>query len=489
MSKNIGVLDIGSGFLKILVFNIEDETPDFLYYQKVPSKGIERGTIVRGSSAIRSLKELLKKINSFDITIDELYVLISHPKVSFTNEKVEYQDEEKTIAPAPEEKFEDERNLIEIEPFHLDKLKEKVAKKVKDKNSVIIHIIPRYFLLDGDIYYEPIGLTASKLEAEYHVVKIPKQIYLNISRLLRKVGFNVERIFFPPYVASYDLFNEEDIEKNILILDFGHTTTGFTYFKEGSPLISGVIPKGGKDITELIANTYFLSLNEAERIKRDVGYIPNFEEELQSEEPKEIAVRNKDGNVIRIKEAEVSYIIREGLLNIIEPLLIQLFEKHKLNWEKEIDEIILIGGGAQLKGIKEFFEEIKRELGVPWNIRLGFSSQMGDFYGVEPLEENFSQNMESEEENKTFKSEEKENLITLPEFAALRGVAWFLTKINVQNQSLDSEQNPLSLKEKEEPPSFPEATSVSLEQENLQKKKEGFLQKITQFIKRVFSED
>jgi cell division protein FtsA len=480
MSKNIGVLDIGSSSIKLVIFNIQDEEPEFLYYLKVPSKGVEKGTIVRGSAVRKILSNLMKKIHNLDAEISELYVLVSHPKTRFQNEKLTYEPEKKGLIP-PEETYEEleDKNLIEIEPYHLEVLKEEAAKKAKDKDSTIIHLIPRYFLLDGDKYYEPIGLTTSKLEAEYHIIKIPKQVYLNIIRLLKTLGVKVNRIFFPPYVALHDLFDEEDIEKNILIVDLGHTTTGYSYFKEGAPLISGVIPKGGKQITELIADTFFLGFGDAENLKKQVGYISNLQGELASEEAKTISVTNKEGKLVTVKEAEVSYVIREGLLDIIESLLLQLYEKHKLNLEKDIDEIILIGGGANLKGIKEFFEEIKSELGVPWNIRLGFSKN------IEIITPLFDEN-ENEELNQK-ETEYKEELIQSPEFASLRGAAWFLTKLKIQNQTFPEEPNPLLLEEAKEKVNFEEA--VSFENSTEGKNKQGFFGKIVHFIKKVFSED
>ena len=66
MGETVGVLDIGSGFVKFLAnFIDEDNTrTDPLVIEKRESKGIEEGVIVRASAARSVIRELLNRPGS-----------------------------------------------------------------------------------------------------------------------------------------------------------------------------------------------------------------------------------------------------------------------------------------------------------------------------------------------------------------------------------------------------------------------------------------
>ena len=470
MGKSIGILDIGSGFYKMLIFEKdEDGFPNFYWDKVVPSKGIEYGTIVRSSLARRSLKELIKLLKKADINVDELNVLISHPKIKFNNIRVEYKKND----------FED---LIEIQDDQLKELESQAKRKVEEKGYEIIHIIPRFYLLDGEKYFEPVGLTATKLEAEYHVIKIPKTVAKNIRNLLTRIDFGggtIRNILFPPYVASFDIFDEEDLEKDILIIDLGHTTTGYILFKEGAPLVSGVIPLGGKHITEVLADKFFLSFNEAENLKKQIGLLGYIEENPGGEEPQTLPVRNKENKLVHIEVDNVVQKIEDALLEIVEELFKQLIEIHKIAIEREIEEIVLIGGGAQLKGIKPFFEGIRERLEVPWKIRIGTTIHDDLFEEIGRLE---GIGETSEEEKDSTKLEEGKLLS--PQFAALRGGAWYL----IIQREIDESQLIL---EKEENQSIPTGLQPAIPRgdTSFDEKKDNLFKRLVQFIKKVFSDE
>ena len=430
MGEKVGVIDIGSATVKVLIAEVDEDFVNILGFGEEKAKGIDKGVIVKISAARKAIKSAVKLAESAaGESLNSYYLMVSHPQLKAENTKVSLE-----ISQTP----------VDIEPYHIEKLKEEVKKIAQEEGYEIIHVIPRYFILDGDKYYEPVGLIASKIEAEYHVIKLPLIASRNIEKTVNSLQYKANRLFFPAYTASHSVLDEEDLENNILLLDLGHTTTGYVFFQEGSPLISGVIPKGGKGITEDLAAAFYIPLSEAERLKVENGYA------LASlvPEEEEIAVQDKEGNTITVKARDVAFVIEENLRGIVSDILETLYSKG-VDIERDIDEVVLVGGGSQLKGIKEFFEEL-----LPFRVRIGKPKDITVF---------------------------NEKILS-GAYAPVLGAVEFLKKTG---KITPVETNPFSLppEGKEELP--PEADGFSEAEE----KKRGFFGKIVAFFKNIFSEE
>ena len=470
MSDYIGVLDIGSGFFKAVVFyideNIYDEegavAEDFLAKLKKPSKGIERGNIVRASAAKSAVREVLKLLSdTSNADFKELYILLTHPKIKFTNIKVELDlKEESPLA------GEEGDGLVQVEEKHLQRLKELVKNQANEAGYEIIHIVPRYFVLDGEKNYEPVGLHASKIEGYYHVIKLKKQVYLNMKNLLRALGYDVKRLMFPAFVASYDVLNDEDTKKKVLIIDLGHTTSGFSYFTEGSPQISGALDIGLRDIAEAFALSYNIPVKTVQQLFQEVGYYKKTALPSEGEEDEVIEVPVDEGETVTLSKAEIGVALREAISQILVDILNRLSEEG-VDIVNELDEIVLVGGGSNIKNIKELFEELLQG-DINCRIRIGKRKELS-YYGQEEVND--------------------ESFIS-GDFAPVRGAVNLIKSLKAQGlMENGGGSNPFTLTEKRENASFEEADTILAPLSEPPKKKGNFFSKIVAFFKNLFSED
>jgi len=457
MGETVGVLDIGSGFVKFLAnFIDEDNTrTDPLVIEKRESKGIEEGVIVRASAARNVIRELLESAREqHGAEFGKLYVLISHPKVKYSNTSVKLQ-----IAPSEEGEY------TEVREEHLKQLKEMVKREAQESEYEIIHIVPKYFLLDGEKYYEPVGLHASTVEGVYHIIKLKKQVYLNIKNLIRSLNYEADRIMLPVFTASYDILTEEDAKKRILLIDFGHTTTGFSYFVDGSPQITGVIPGGIKNAMDILAAGYKIPFSQAQKFIVDEGYNYGYTAEGEEEQ---VTVEMEEGSVIAIPKREIANILKGVTAELFAQIVERLYEEEKIDITHDVDEIILIGGGARLPRFKELIEELIAELEIPCFVRIG----KGKYLSYYEYDTEFSQKGE----------------LTETYFAPLRGAVELIRRGRESWQEEDSgTNNLLLLKEKKDEPAYEEATAV----EPLEEKPKRFKlwDKIMKFFKNFISED
>ena len=336
----LGVLDLGSGYLKIVIADGDENPPTVLAAQQFRSKGINKGVIVKTSLARKVLKEALKQMENLEG--DELkiyYILLSHPATKTENIKVNLQLGE---------------NPVDINEEHLTRLEKEVISKAKENGYEIIHIVPKFFYLDGEKYFEPLGLWASRIEGEYFVVKIPSSVVRNTERLLTSIGYKVGKLIFPPLAASQLLLNDEEEEINILIVDIGYTTSSFLYIKDGSPTEAGVIGLGVRNIAENLAKHYRIpSLKEIERLMEEYG----FEYLLTEGEEITETVKIREDYQVSIKLSEFVQLFAEQLSTILESILLEAYKKG-INLDRDIDSFVFVGGFAAIKGLKPLIEGI-----------------------------------------------------------------------------------------------------------------------------------
>jgi len=158
-------------------------------------------------------------------------------------------------------------------------------------------------------------------------------------------------------IATLDTtFSEIEIFSNIrsvlepstspqMIMDLGAGSTKIFIVERGILKASHTISKGSQDITLSISKSMNISFEEAEKIKRDNGII---------NQPGENSV------------TEISFVTIDYILAETSRLVINYYKKTG----KKISRIVLAGGGAMLKGLREKAQEsleIQVEIADPFS--------------------------------------------------------------------------------------------------------------------------
>ena len=176
---------------------------------------------------------------------------------------------------------------------------------------------------------------------------------------LKPIAFEIESL-----AIARALIKSQTTQYPVLIIDLGATRTSFIIFAGKSVRFTSSIPVSGIHFTELIAKNLKISFEEAEKLKIKQGL----------------------GERLKIKLGEKLTFekIRGKIFEILIPALVDLVQQIKKYIDyyhthaylsglppngKKIKKIILSGGGANLKGLKEFLElelKIPVEIGNPW---------------------------------------------------------------------------------------------------------------------------
>lgn len=311
---------------------------EILGHGKTESLGVSRGVVTNIVSTIDSIKRSVEEAsNQSNVNITNVYVGIAGAHIK------SYQHRGMRTRTQLDD---------EISQSDIDAIVEDMFKLAMPPGEEIIHVIPQEFTVDNEQGIRiPIGMSGVRLEANCHIITGQVTAAKNIYKCVNRAGLKTDGLFLEPIASSEAVLTEEEKEAGVVLVDIGGGTTDIAIFQDGVIRHTAVIPFGGNVITEDIKEGCTIVRKQAELLKVKFGSAlasENQENEivsipgLRGRDPKEISVKN------------LSHIIQARMEEIIEHIQ---YEIKNSGYEKKlIGGIVITGGGAQLKHIKQLVE-------------------------------------------------------------------------------------------------------------------------------------
>jgi cell division protein FtsA len=337
-------LDIGTTKIVAMIGRKNEyDKIELLGIGKAKSLGVHRGVVNNITQTIQSIQQAV------DEAISVSGVQISDAIVGIAGQHIRSLQHSDYITRPNSQDVIDEADL--------EKLENQVHKLVMLPGEEIIHVLPQEFKVDGQAEIkEPIGMYGGRLEANFHVVVGQVSSIRNIGRCIKSSGLSLGGITLEPLASADAVLSQEEKEAGVALIDIGGGTTDLAIFKDGIIRHTAVIPFGGNVITEDIKEGCSIIEKQAELLKTKFGSAwpgENKENEivsipgLRGRDPKEITLKN------------LSKIIHARVVEIIEQAFVEIRNYgHEETKKKLIAGIVLTGGGAQLKHIKQLVEYI-----------------------------------------------------------------------------------------------------------------------------------
>ena len=343
--NNIAVgLDIGTTKIVAMVGRQDAYGKiDVLGTGKAKSLGVHRGVVNNITQTIQSIQQAVDEAESVSNKKIETVV------VGIAGQHIRSLHHSDYITRANSEKVIDENDI--------ERLVNQVYKLVMLPGEEIIHVLPQDFKVDGQAEIKtPIGMYGGRLEANFHVVVGQVSSIRNIGRCIKSAGLELGSITLEPLASSDAVLSQEEKEAGVALIDIGGGTTDLAIFKDGIIRHTAVISFGGNVITEDIKEGCSIIEKQAELLKTKFGSAwpgENKDNEivsipgLRGRDPKEITLKN------------LSKIIHARVIEIVEQVFLEIKNYgHEESKKKLIAGIVLTGGGAQLKHIKQLVEYI-----------------------------------------------------------------------------------------------------------------------------------
>ena len=167
-----------------------------------------------------------------------------------------------------------------------------------------------------------------ELEGSYEIILAgaEKMVLQKYQELIRQLGYR-SAIFEPEALALVRSVVQGDrAATSALIVDFGFRYTGLYITDEGNIRLVSGLGRGGEEITAAIADKFKISRKDAETRKIKLGF--------------------KDSELLLILQFIPQLIIQE---------IIKMANFYKKTYGKNIERILLVGGGSLIPGMPEYF--------------------------------------------------------------------------------------------------------------------------------------
>ena len=167
-----------------------------------------------------------------------------------------------------------------------------------------------------------------------------------LEKICAQVGVRINNKTISSLAAYEATFQKKISESGVAVIDIGHSTTNLVIIKEGKVEHSAVIPLGGFNVTKDIAIILQVDLEVAEFLKINYANL-NYE----GRGTKTIEFNRQSINFSPKSLSEVTEARLHEICELVEGVL-----KETGFFEKLPGGIILTGGVAQTKGIKDLFQ-------------------------------------------------------------------------------------------------------------------------------------
>ena len=302
MDDIICSIDIGTSKICAVVAKVNSfSNIEVLAKSMKPCNCVKKGVIVdidEASSIISSCIAEIKAIKNIDI--NSAYVNIMGNQVSIISNKssIETSNAEHEIT-----KKDILRVLSAVEKVSLP------------QDRQIIDVVPNQYIVDGcDEIVDPLGMTGVRLEVEADIIAGKITSVQNIVKSIKKANIEVDGIIVEALAISELSLTPQQREIGVILIDVGGRITNISVFKNEKVVFTDSIPLGGANITNDISIGLNISLDEAEKLKRE------YELALTSLIKNDYTITVNDINDNKKREIKVSEVIE-----IIEARVYEIF--------------------------------------------------------------------------------------------------------------------------------------------------------------------
>ncbi len=142
---------------------------------------------------------------------------------------------------------------------------------IPEGKSIIDIVADEFILEDGKVVSDPIGNLSSNFTMKAQVILADKDYIRQLCNIFRRASLEIDGLV-PETLAERNLIlDTNELNDNIMILDIGAGNTDIGVFEGNSFIYTNTVPLGGDNITNDIALVLDISIEEADKLKRQYG--------------------------------------------------------------------------------------------------------------------------------------------------------------------------------------------------------------------------
>ncbi|MFZ2593313.1 MAG: cell division FtsA domain-containing protein [Minisyncoccia bacterium] len=300
MRHTVTGIDIGSSSIKVMVceFSELQQTPKVIGTGIAQSRGVRQGYIVNVEEAADALTQAITLAQT------ESGVPITHAYVSLNG--VGLQE----IICTAELLLSKEGRVITDDD--IQKVISLARRNAQEQllNRKIVHEIPIEFTVaNTKMFNSPVGMKSKSISIQLLIVNIIEQHLSNLVETCESANIEVVDVMAGPLAASLVTVSKAQKIAGAALVLLGSETTTVAVFEDGIPKGLKVLPFGGSQITNELALSLKIPIEDADRIKKNYATQLSFPKKKVTD-----AVQKKEKEMLKHIYAYLKSLPRNGLL-------------------------------------------------------------------------------------------------------------------------------------------------------------------------------
>ncbi|WP_297433408.1 cell division protein FtsA [Sulfurimonas sp.] len=333
MSRTVLAIDIGSTKICAITAEIDNNNDiSITGAGTTKAQGLKKGSITNIELASRSIKtavEDAKRVSGSSISTAIVSMSGAYTKSLNSNGIVNIQSKE----------------------ISLEEIKRVMHTSLYNANIPneyeVLHALPFNFKVDDQDYIEdPLGMNASRLEVETHIITTQKSNLNNLKKAVRGAGIEVENIVLNSYASAIATLNEDEKELGAAVIDMGGNTSNIAIYSGNSIRYNEYLGVGSNHVTSDLSMALHTPLNVADKVKLTYGSLLTPSNELI-----ELPIIG-DENTTHEVSLEVVHNVIFARVEETLMILAQFIENSGLK-DQIGAGIVLTGGFSKMDGIRD----------------------------------------------------------------------------------------------------------------------------------------
>ena len=252
-------IDVGTSKVSTVVGEVNNFNQiEIICMTKAKCSGIKKGKIINDDEVAMSIAKTINDAeDEANLRINSAYVTIPGKYVTIVQNSVIKEIKDKFVGISSRDV---NSALMLVKDIDLP------------DNKTIIDIVPENFMLeDGQIVSDPIGAFSSSFTLNAEILIADKDYVRQLHQIFKKADLEIDGII-PNTLAQRNLIlDNNELNDNIMLLDIGAGNTDIGIFSGNKFVYTDTIPLGGDSITNDIALVLDISVEEADKLKKQYG--------------------------------------------------------------------------------------------------------------------------------------------------------------------------------------------------------------------------
>ena len=244
-----------------------------------------------------------------------------------------------------------------VEQADIDELLVAGRQSIDPAGRMVLHAQPTLYTLDGlQGVKNPLGLHADRLGVDIHVLSADASPIRNLDTCVRSAHLEVKSIIASPVATGMTCLSDEERELGVALIELGAGVTNVSLFAGGVLVGLASLAVGAADITDDVASAFGTRRQQAERMKCFHGSAttsPRDNHDMIEVAPL-AATEEPGGDPPRVTRAHLIAVIRQRLEQMTGQIA-DVLKAHGFTGPVG-RQVVLTGGGAELKGIADYLQ-------------------------------------------------------------------------------------------------------------------------------------